>query len=79
MDLARTDIFLDGAWVAPSCAQSIAVHNPATEEVLACVPAGTAADVDRAVTAARAAFPGWAERFTKRSRTSRTPSQDQAV
>ncbi|MET9301430.1 aldehyde dehydrogenase family protein [Micromonospora aurantiaca] len=54
----------------------MAVHNPATEEVLASVPAGTAADVDRAVTAAS---PGWAERFAKRSRTSRTPSQDQAV
>lgn len=61
MDLPRTDIYLDGAWVAPSCGQTIAVHNPATEEVLASVPAGTAADVDRAVTAARAAFPGWAD------------------
>ncbi|MFY1623703.1 aldehyde dehydrogenase family protein [Micromonospora sp. WMMD735] len=61
MDLTRTDIYLDGAWVAPSCGQTIAVHNPATEEVLASVPAGTGADVDRAVTAARAAFPGWAD------------------
>ncbi|MFJ8832026.1 hypothetical protein [Micromonospora aurantiaca] len=49
MDLARTDILLDGAWVAPSCAQSIAVHNPATEEVLASAAAGTAADVDHAL------------------------------
>ncbi|MEV4724195.1 aldehyde dehydrogenase family protein [Micromonospora humida] len=61
MDLTRTDIYLDGAWVAPSCGQTIAVHNPATEEVLASVPAGTATDVDRAVTAARTAFPGWAD------------------
>ncbi|MFI6133239.1 aldehyde dehydrogenase family protein [Micromonospora sp. NPDC051141] len=60
MDLARTDIYLDGAWVAPSSGHTIPVHNPATEELLARVPAGTAADVDRAVAAARAAFPGWA-------------------
>ena len=34
--------------------------NPTTEQPLATVPAGTPADVDRAVAAARAAFPGWA-------------------
>ncbi|MGS2616766.1 aldehyde dehydrogenase family protein [Micromonospora sp. LZ34] len=60
MDLARTDIYLDGAWVAASSGQTLAVRNPATEEVVATVPAGTADDVDRAVAAARAAFPGWA-------------------
>ncbi|MGX1616526.1 aldehyde dehydrogenase family protein [Micromonospora chalcea] len=51
MDLARTDIYLDEAWVAPSCGQTIAVHNPATEEVLASVPAGTAADDEEAAVA----------------------------
>ncbi|MEH1101405.1 aldehyde dehydrogenase family protein [Micromonospora sp. CPCC 205561] len=59
MDLARTDFYLDGEWVAAS-GETLAVRNPATEEVVASVPAGTAADVDRAVAAARAAFPGWA-------------------
>ena len=37
----------------------IDVVNPATEEVIASVPAGTAADVDAAVAAAMAAFAGW--------------------
>ncbi|TDC36810.1 aldehyde dehydrogenase family protein [Micromonospora sp. 15K316] len=60
MDLARTDFYLDGRWVAPSGAAPLPVHNPATEEVIATVPAGTATDVDRAVAAARAAFDGWA-------------------
>ncbi|MCM0675129.1 aldehyde dehydrogenase family protein [Micromonospora phytophila] len=60
MDLARTDFYLDGRWVAASSGQTLAVGNPATEEVIATVPAGTAADVDRAVAAARAAFAGWA-------------------
>ncbi|GAA1286986.1 aldehyde dehydrogenase [Planotetraspora silvatica] len=38
----------------------IDVVNPATGEVVSRVPSGTAADVDRAVAAATAAFPGWA-------------------
>ncbi|MEV4510218.1 aldehyde dehydrogenase family protein [Dactylosporangium sp. NPDC049525] len=39
---------------------TIPVVNPATGEVVAEVPAGTTADVDAAVAAATAAFPGWA-------------------
>lgn len=47
--------------MAPAAgADTIAVVNPATEEVIAEVPAGTAEDIDAAVRAARAAFPGWA-------------------
>ncbi|TMR94533.1 aldehyde dehydrogenase family protein [Nonomuraea sp. 160415] len=38
----------------------IDVVNPATGEVIAQVPDGTTADVDQAVAAATAAFPGWA-------------------
>jgi aldehyde dehydrogenase (NAD+) len=56
----RSDaLFVGGSWVRPATAETIEVVNPTTEEVLAHVPAGTAADVDRAVVAARAAFPGW--------------------
>ena len=40
----------------------IDVVNPATEEVIAAVPAGTAAEVGAAVDAARAAFAGWSAR-----------------
>jgi acyl-CoA reductase-like NAD-dependent aldehyde dehydrogenase len=36
------------------------VINPATEEVLAICPRGSAAQIDAAVAAAKAAFPGWA-------------------
>jgi aldehyde dehydrogenase (NAD+) len=39
---------------------AIEVLNPATGAVIATVPEGTAADVDRAVAAATAAFPAWA-------------------
>ncbi|MET7753006.1 aldehyde dehydrogenase family protein [Micromonospora sp. NPDC005367] len=60
MELDRTGFYLDGRWVTSSDGATLPVHNPATEEVIAAVPAGTAADVDRAVAAARTAFDGWA-------------------
>ncbi|WP_421864065.1 aldehyde dehydrogenase [Parvibaculum sp.] len=49
-------LFIGGEWVAPSSSETIDVISPATEEVIARVPAGKAADIDRAVAAARAAF-----------------------
>ncbi|GAA3903528.1 aldehyde dehydrogenase family protein [Actinoplanes auranticolor] len=61
MTLSRDRIYLGGAWTASSGSETIPVENPATEEILGHVPAGTAEDVDRAVAAARAAFPGWAD------------------
>jgi aldehyde dehydrogenase (NAD+) len=56
----RSDLFIGGEWVPPASSETIPVENPATEEIIASVPAGTAEDVDRAVAAARAAFDGWA-------------------
>ena len=53
-------LYIGGEWVKPAGDETIAVLNPATEEEIARIPAGTAEDVDRAVTAARAAFDGWA-------------------
>ncbi|WP_170200550.1 aldehyde dehydrogenase family protein [Prauserella endophytica] len=55
----RSDLYLDGEWVAAGSA-AIAVENPATEETIGEVPDCTAEHVDRAVRAARRAFPGWA-------------------
>ncbi|MFC7275640.1 aldehyde dehydrogenase family protein [Paractinoplanes rhizophilus] len=57
--LDRPHLFLGGEWVPPASTETIPVENPATEEVIAHVPAGTAADVDRAVAAARDAFEEW--------------------
>ncbi len=51
--------YIDGAWVDPARPETIDVINPATEEVIAQVGAGSAADVDRAVDAARRAFTGY--------------------
>lgn len=48
--------YIDGAWVDPISAKPFELVNPATEEVFATVALGSAADVDRAVAAARRAF-----------------------
>ena len=50
--------FIDGKWTAPG--EAFASTNPANGKVLAELSRGTAADVDKAVKAARAAFKGWA-------------------
>jgi aldehyde dehydrogenase (NAD+) len=52
--------YIGGTWTASASDAGIDVLNPATEEVIDRVPAGHPADVDAAVGAARAAFPGWA-------------------
>ncbi|MDF2981914.1 MAG: aldehyde dehydrogenase family protein, partial [Devosia sp.] len=49
--------FINGAWTKPG--KTFASENPANGKVLAQVTDGTAADVDAAVKAARAAFPKW--------------------
>jgi aldehyde dehydrogenase (NAD+) len=57
MDFAK--LYIDGSWVGPSAGGFIEVVNPATEEPVASVARGTAADIDCAVAAAAAAFPNW--------------------
>jgi acyl-CoA reductase-like NAD-dependent aldehyde dehydrogenase len=56
----RTKLFIDGEWVASSGTGTVDVVNATTEEVIGRIAEGTADDVDRAVAAATAAFPGWA-------------------
>ena len=51
---------IDGTIVAGEGADEVAVLNPATEEVLGSFADSTSHDVDRAVSSARRAFPGWA-------------------
>ena len=51
-------LFINNEWVDPVGGGSIEVLNPATGRVIARAAAGTGADIDRAVRAARAAFDG---------------------
>jgi 1-pyrroline dehydrogenase len=53
--------YVGGEWVEQLGDDTIRVVNPATGEVIAETPAGSEADVDRAVLAAEAAFPRWAD------------------
>jgi acyl-CoA reductase-like NAD-dependent aldehyde dehydrogenase len=50
------ELFIGGAWVGPSSDVRISVVNPSNEAVLAQLPDVSAADIDKAVTAARTAF-----------------------
>lgn len=53
-------LYIDGAWVAPTRNATLEVINPATEAEFARIGAGSPADIDRAVAAARQAFDrGW--------------------
>ena len=57
----RSEIYVDGNWVASSGTENIDVINPSTEEIIGSTPAGTKEDVDLAVKAAKEAFQGWSE------------------
>src|SRR5947199_8837762 len=48
--------YINGQWVKSASGEMFPVYDPSTEEVIAHVASGTAADVDRAVKAARVAF-----------------------
>ncbi len=65
----RDSLYIDGSWVSPSAPETLEVIDSTTEEVFATIPAGTPADIDRAVQAAHRAFPGWAA----------TPAKDRAA
>ena len=62
-----TKFYINGAWVAPSGSDTLAVENPATLEQCATIAIGNEADVDTAVAAAKAAF----ETFSLRGALSR--------
>ena len=65
----RLENYIGGRWVASRGSDSLEVHNPASGAVLAHVPLGGRDDVEAAVTAARAALPGWrAVPVTRRAR-----------
>ena len=54
--LIKRDFYINGAWVPPLKANDLEVINPATEKPVAIISMGTAADIDRAVAAAKTAF-----------------------
>jgi aldehyde dehydrogenase (NAD+) len=58
--------YIDGQWVDPVEPKTANVINPATEEVSGRISIGSVADIEKAVAAARKAFPSWSETTPKR-------------
>ena len=52
-------MWVGGQWIAADSGDTFTAINPATEEPIARIPKGGPAEVDRAVAAARQAFPVW--------------------
>ncbi len=55
-----TQFYIDGQWVTPTSSERLDVADPSTETAFAQVAIGNSDDVDRAVRAARRAFPDFA-------------------
>jgi aldehyde dehydrogenase (NAD+) len=74
MDHAR-QFYIGGEWVEPVSTETLAVINPATEQAIDTIALGGAADVDKAVAAARAAF----ESYSTTSREERLALLDRII
>jgi malonate-semialdehyde dehydrogenase (acetylating)/methylmalonate-semialdehyde dehydrogenase len=58
-DAERLRNYVGGEWIESRASEWLDVHNPATGEVIARTPLSTGEDLQRAVDAARKAFPAW--------------------
>ena len=65
--LEKLQFYIDGQWVDPVEPRTLDVVNPATEDVFGRISLGSAADVDKAVAAAKRAF----ESYSKTTREER--------
>lgn len=57
--LTEAKMLINGEWVGAASGDTLPVENPGNKREFARIPRGGAADVDRAVAAAQAAFPAW--------------------
>jgi malonate-semialdehyde dehydrogenase (acetylating)/methylmalonate-semialdehyde dehydrogenase len=56
---SEVPVLIGGGWAAPKVGTYTDVHNPSTGETIARTPMCAATDVDKAVQAAKRAFPSW--------------------
>ena len=63
--LLRTQCLLNGQWINADSGRSVAVHDPANGRLLAEVPDCGAAETQRAIAAADAAWPAWRSKTAK--------------
>jgi len=64
-DLLRTAAYVDGVWIASGAGGTLPVHNPATGDLVAQVPALSRAQTTAAIETAHRALPGWRARSAK--------------
>lgn len=57
----KRKFYIEGQWVDPLTPNDMTVINPATEEEIAVISNGTSDDLERAISAAKAAFPGYSK------------------
>ena len=60
--ISREHFYINGQWVDPVGKGVLPVVDSATEDVIGSIPEGVSEDADRAVAAAKAAFPAWSSR-----------------
>lgn len=60
-NMVPNKMYIDGEWVSASDGKTLDIINPANEEAVDTVPMATAADLDRALTAAERAWKTWRE------------------
>jgi betaine-aldehyde dehydrogenase/aminobutyraldehyde dehydrogenase len=65
VSVTQHKMFVGGEWVDSTSGETMDVLNPATGEVIAEVPRGTAEDVERAVDAAKKAWVEWQDKTPK--------------
>ena len=61
----KLDFYINGEWVSSSSAETIEVVNPANEEVIGSIGAGTKEDINTAVSAAKEAFKTFSKTTSK--------------
>lgn len=65
--MKKLKLYIDGQWVQGNSGKVIQVENPSNKEIIAEVPEGDEVDVNKAVKAAKKAFPVW-KSFTPQKR-----------
>ena len=59
LEMKNTQLYINGKWVDGQEGETLGVINPATEDVVATISYGNAADARHALESAQAALPGW--------------------
>ena len=59
--------YIGGKWVAPQSDERVSVINPATEDTIGSIALGSKEDAERAISAAKAAFPAYSK-YTREQR-----------